>query len=266
MVIIGQVGESAYFEDFYEVNFKEERRPEWNMQVGASCFAIITSREHEFTNLNYGLVPFWSTKKELFHSAPIDGGRAISEGEEIKPRIIQTPAFRKPIRDTRCIVPADYFILQGDGAAYLFFNQDRTPLSIGGVYDSWKAEIKEKTLYNGFAVLTMPAYGIFSELGIKRVPYIIPGNQYRKFIKEKSQLLDITQMFSIYPEANLNGYEVDMGLIESGLNSRDISKPAGEFFKPIKNKGGLSTLLRKNKTRKGATYDLDGREPKMWRE
>ncbi len=266
MVIIGQVSETTYYEDFYEVNFKGDRDPHWNLQVGASCYAIITSQEHQLTSLNYGLVPFWSTKKEIYHSAPIEGDHILEEGVEIKPRIIQTPAFRKPIRDTRCIVPADYFILQGTGSSYLFFNQDRTPLSIAGVYDSWKAQIKEKTLYNGFAVLTLPAYGIFAKLGIKRVPFILSGNHYRKFVRERSQLLDVTQLFSYYPESDLNGYEVDSELVLSGLNSREVSKPMGDLFRPLKQKSSISTLLRKSKVRRGVTHDLENSEPKMWRE
>jgi putative SOS response-associated peptidase YedK len=231
MVIIGQVGDSKIYEEFYESEFKDEFSENWNIKPESSCHVLTTGKPHTFQKLIYGLVPFWSTGRKEFYEAAIDGGLQTEPGKDIKPRIINVPAFRKPIRDLRCIIPADYFIIIEEGRGFLFFHQDRSPLSIAGVYDSWKPNIKQKELYTGFSILTFPAYGIFTQLGITRVPYIVPQNRYRKYIRESSQLLDITRMFAFYPDELLNGYEVSVEKVLSGSNERIVTIPIGKFLK-----------------------------------
>lgn len=266
MLIIGQVGEDKNFEGFYESEFKDEFSENWNIQPGGSCHVLTTEKPHTFQKVNYGLVPFWSTGRKEFYEAPIDGGVPMEPGKDIKPRIINVPAFRKPIRDLRCIIPADYFIMIEEGRGYLFFNQDRSPLSIAGVYDSWKPNIKQKELYTGFSILTLPAYGIFTQLGISRVPYILPQNRYRKYIRESSQLLDITRMFSFYPDKLLNGYEVSVEKVLSGNNERIVTIPNGKFLKPFQSgDNGLVSRFRGNKYRRAVTHNIDTKEQKIWR-
>lgn len=267
MLIIGQVGKERDVEQFFEAEFKEELLQNWNIQEGDSCSILTTDKPNTFQNANFGLIPFWSTKRNILCEAMIDGGVPLEPGKPIKNRIIQNTSFRKSIRETRCIIPADYFISVEKGAAYLFFNQDRTPLSIAAVYDRWKPNMKDKELYTGFSILTYPSYGIFTQLGIERLPFLIEGGRYKKWLKASNHLLDVTNMMYPYPDDLLNGYEVDFEKVNQKVNERALIIPKSEFIRPYKNHAsGLASILRSNRYKKGAIHNLEDQEQKVWRE
>lgn len=89
---------------------------------------------HELVLMRWGLVPSWA--KEQPKSAPLINARA--EGIE------QKPTFRKPLRSTRCIIPASgYFewhtpVGGGRKIKYLFTRADGDFLALAGLYDTWK--------------------------------------------------------------------------------------------------------------------------------
>jgi putative SOS response-associated peptidase YedK len=95
----------------------------------------VITMEHELIRMHWGFVPSWA--KERSKGAPLINARA--EGIETK------PTFRKPLRSTRCIIPASgYYEWQapatgsGKKTKYLFTRADGDFLALAGLYDTWK--------------------------------------------------------------------------------------------------------------------------------
>jgi putative SOS response-associated peptidase YedK len=267
MLIIGQIGDTESFERYFECSFNEEFKKDWNIHPEKESFAVLSEKPHSLQKVKYGLIPFWSKTRKLYSEAPIDGGVPFDAEKVVKVRIIQDPAFRMPIREKRCLIPADYFILVEEGKSMLFFNQDRSPLSLAGVYDSWKPSINTKETYTGFSVLTFPAAGIFKSFGFEIMPFILPERKFKRWMKDSLHLVEVTQMIEPLDEKLLNAYEVDSRKILQGINERDVTFPTSELLKPLKeNNFGITSarILRSHRYIKGAARNFKDQEPKIW--
>jgi putative SOS response-associated peptidase YedK len=231
MIIIGQVANMEEVEGAFEVVNKFEIEPSKNYALyPEDQMCTITSKDcHSLVQASYGLVPFWATTFKASFEAPVEGKRSNSDDPILKKGIINEPYFRKPIRETRAIIPVDYFILSEQEKAMLFFTESR-PFAIGGVVDYWKPSILEKKLHAGIAILTMPAQGIFKDCGFERQPMIIENKGWKHWLKDIA-LTEITNMIDYFPDKRINGFPVDNALIQSGKNDKSVIEPHGNFIR-----------------------------------
>ncbi len=262
MIALGQVSPIGEIEAAFEV-VQKDKTQDWKfygLYPWENILTILSEDKHHINGTGYGLIPFWSTSKKILPEAPIDGYKISIEPGKLKSRIINIPEFRKPIRETRCIVPVDYFIIEENGKAALFFLQEH-PFALGGIYDNWKKNIKDKT-YIGSSILTMPAEGIFKEQGFTRQPFILPQKNWKKWLKDIS-LTDVTGMLCYYPDEEINGYYIDKNLLKEKINSILLVDPVGPFFREHEKKK-LEYRMR-SRYRKGVLHDKSGQERRTWR-
>ncbi len=265
MIIIGQIGKAVGFEQYFEATLQDTFTPHWNIQPGQSCQILTSELPHAFTEASYGMVPFWLAQRKDYTEAPVDGGLSSDSEAPLKIRIIQDPAFRRPIRETRCIIPADYFICQQNGMNFLFFHQDRSPIALAGVYDRWKPTIMDRDVYTGFSLLTLPAHGIFAQLGIDRAPFILDSGKHSKWIRGNAHLVEVTRLIEPCKDSLLNAYEVGTEKISAQVNDRTVIMPIGEFIRPYKEHNGLiGSFLRSQRYRFNQKSDSEKAEPKIW--
>lgn len=229
MLIIGQTRIPDVFETEFEARITEEVKPNWNIQPDEQLLVLMADYPKNLFLCNYGMIPFYSNSKNFIYQAPINKGDD-SNKYTIKKKIIYSKPFRLPIRELRCIIPADYFIILTDNKAMLFFHEDRSTMAIGGVYDFWTNPNDKHDENTGAAVLTMNPYGIFKKLGLDYVPFLI-YNRSKRWIRKKAHLNDVTEMMHPYPEKLINGYEVDLNKIKIGVNNKTIAQPINHFFK-----------------------------------
>jgi putative SOS response-associated peptidase YedK len=83
---------------------------------------------------------------------------------------------------------------------------------------------------SNFAILTMPAYGIFNQIGLTRMPLIIPESRYKTWLKSDTPLNSITSMLHPFPEEHLNAYPIKPDILNSLENSKELITPDGEFI------------------------------------
>ncbi len=246
MIIIGQVSDQQKLEQFFEAGFEgiEELYANWNIYPDKGTLALLSERPNTFKQVIYGMVPFWSKSKKVFHEAPVDGDGHYEQGSPLKLRFINNPAFRVPIHEKRCVIPADYFIsIEGENA-YLFFNQNRTPMALAGIYDCWKQNMKDKYPYYGFSVLTFPSYGVFSRLGIRRAPFILEQEYLLNWRDSSLHFANVTQLINFYDDSKLNGYPVNPLKVKIRLNEQKITMPTGDMLKPLEKKKSGSVMSR----------------------
>lgn len=231
MIIIGQVSNIEEVEDAFEVvnKFEIEHSKKYALYPENQVYAITSKDRHNLVQASYGLVPFWATTFIASFEAPVEGKRSNADDQQLKKGIINEPYFRKPIRETRAIIPVDYFILNEQENSMLFFAESR-PFALGGVVDYWKPSILEKKLHTGIAILTMPAQGIFKDCGFERQPMIIENKGWKHWLKDIA-LTEITNMIDYFPDKKINGYPIDNTLIQSGKSDKSVIKPQGSFIR-----------------------------------
>lgn len=230
MLVLGQISKREDLEQNFEINFRVKSNnfvPNYNLRPGSQATVITTDSQNNFSSFTYGLTPFWASNKVTLYEAPVDGDVPVyPPKKELNKRILQMPAFRKPIRQQRCIIPVDYFITIESSQAYLFALNNKRPFAIAGVYDHWKLTIKDEILSTGFCPITLPQV-CFPSLPISRLPLIVHSRNYRTWLAKETPLSTIADLLDFYPENEINCYPVDFNFINKGINDIRIVKPIG---------------------------------------
>jgi putative SOS response-associated peptidase YedK len=179
------------------------------------------------------MIPFWTKNNKVYYHAPMEGSN--HEGNS-KMGIILDPIFRKPIREQRGLLPVDYFIVETDsGIPYLVFLKEKKQRSVGlaCVWDMLKKEMTDDLFY-GFSIITVPAYGKFEKIGVKRMPMILPDHHYKKWLRNNLQLTQVTQMFSFFDDKELNAFPISPEILTQRGNDKTLIEAKGEIVEQPK--------------------------------
>jgi putative SOS response-associated peptidase YedK len=272
MVIIGQLSDKKTMESQFEISFGENQEfiNKYYIDREDEIYVITSQQKHNFNILHYGMVPFWSGKKILHFESPVEG--EIDEQTEpgnLKKRIIIHPAYRKPIRENRCLIPADYILLPSDyGEIYLIYFTESKPFAIAGIYDTWKESYRDDNEYKGFSMLTVPANEILKKAGISRMPLILNSRMYHKWLDREAPLTDITALMETVPDKSINGYTIHRNSYLNKINSPEIYRSSGELLISDINQdfSKIASVLKAFLYKSGASHgDLNAGD-KIWRE
>ncbi len=257
MLIIGQVSGKETFEQHFELAFNEKQhfQPDYFIERTALAWVISRERTDSFSQFHYGMVPFWSRKPVMHFESPVEG--SMNPGaERLKKRIIIHPSYRRPIRENRCIIPADYFITPNEeGEPYLFFSSASKTFALAGIYDNWKENYHQKEFYRGFSILTTPSGDEFRKAGINRFPLVLSERVYKRWLNPGTPLAEITHLLEISGEKKLNGYPVSRVLYREKRNNSEICKPTGALLREEQqDMGKIATFIRSFRFSRGATH------------
>jgi putative SOS response-associated peptidase YedK len=110
--------------------------PRYNIAPSQAVPVVIQNREtarRELRTMRWGLVPFWAQD-------PSVGNRLINARAET---VATKPAFRRPFRERRCLIPADGFYEweRRDRQKWPWYirMQDGRPFAFAGLWDRWQA-------------------------------------------------------------------------------------------------------------------------------
>ena len=228
MVITGQISEKSAVEKKFECSYLNvgEHKKSYASRPGQQTLVIKAGETRKVELMISGLIPFWSKSNKKYYEAPVDGG---SSCELLKKRIINAPEFRRPVREARCVIPVDYFIIAENDRAYLFFLTSGRPFALAGIYDVWKENFKTTTNYFGYSILTLPN-NYFPEASISKMPLIIPDRKVKQWLKPSSTLSEVTDLMDYIDRNILNGYPIDFDIAKSAINSKSITKPIGDYI------------------------------------
>ena len=122
----------------------------------------------------WGLLPHWS--KRGINSGSLHN--ALSEG------IFSKPSFRIPIRQHRCLIPADgFYIWAKDGTPYRVTKRDGSIMFFGGIYDVWKTSTNEEVY--SFAIVTTPSNRDIYDYQ-KTMPFILTNEGCSQWLSDLS--------------------------------------------------------------------------------
>jgi putative SOS response-associated peptidase YedK len=104
-----------------------------NLDVRPTQQVPVLLADHELTLMKWGLVPAWA-KDETIGSRMIN---ARAEG------IADKPAFKRPLRTQRCLLPASAFFewqgAKGAKVKYRIARTDGDMVGLAGLYDVWRS-------------------------------------------------------------------------------------------------------------------------------
>jgi putative SOS response-associated peptidase YedK len=269
MVIIGQVSGKAVLESHFDVAFKANRKfaPAYFIDREETAWVISCRDNKAFTRMRYGMVPFWSDRRMLHFEAPVEGNEQ-RDNEKIKKQIILHPVFRRPIRESRCLVPLDYFILVNAlKNPYVFFSCESRPFALAGLFDTWSEQSLNNPIYEGFSIITLPAGPLASGAGITRFPLILPVSYYKRWLKSDAHLSEITALLKPVDDTLINGYSIRSNLFRNKRDMPELLKSAGGLLRrdQTTDTSGIVSFLKSFRYKRGLTHPRNDQEQRVWR-
>jgi putative SOS response-associated peptidase YedK len=164
----------------------------------------------ELTLLRWGLIPHWAKQA--------DGGyRMINARAET---VAEKPAFRSPLRNRRCLIPADGYYewksMGGRKQPFYFSMKDGDPFCFAGLWERWQPA--EGDAIETCTIITTGANALGAEVH-HRMPVIVAPNDYELWLNPRvtqaDEVLPLLEPFppeamSVYPVSTLvNNARVD---------------------------------------------------------
>lgn len=208
-----------------------------NYNVGPGSYAPVVLFENGHTkivNMQFGLTPFWAKKKMYLFNARAEGD--ANENDDINytggKGIITKPAFRKPIREQRCLVIANAFMegpkIEKLSKPYLCYLRNRESFCMAGIYDTYVDQTSGE-ISQSFAIITTVANDLMQKIGHHRSPVILEQNDEMKWL-QSNNLAEITSLLKPYSAALMNAYPIDAAIKNQKNNAPEFLKPTGDVL------------------------------------
>ncbi|HRG57478.1 MAG TPA: SOS response-associated peptidase [Bacteroidia bacterium] len=206
-----------------------------NYNVGPGSYAPVVLFENgcnKIVNMQFGLTPFWAKKKMYLFNARAEGDGNENDDTNYTggKGIIAKPAFRKPIREQRCLVIANAF-MEGPkneklSKPFLCYLRNRESFCMAGIYDTHKDQTSGE-ITQSFAIITTVANDLMQKIGHHRSPVILGQNDEMKWL-ESTNLAEITSMLKPYSASLMNAYPIDAAIKNQKNNAPEFLKPIGD--------------------------------------
>jgi len=164
--------------------------------------AVITNRDpHQIQLFEWGLVPFWSKDGK-------NSGRMINARAET---ILTKPAFRKPIRERRCLVIADSFYEWKTAGKskqpFRIHNPEHKVLVFAGIWEFWRDPNNPALEKHTFSILTTAPNAEMIPIH-DRMPVVLAKAEQKAWLGELTED-DITALTQTPKDGILEMYAVE---------------------------------------------------------
>lgn len=134
--------------------------------------------------------------------------------------------YKRLIRNNRCLVIADAFIVGIERNPYLvYLKHKQRSFGMAGL---WSASTDEDGLKTySFGILTVPANPLIKLLGYDRMPVIIPTNLERRWLRKEIELSQVLSMLNPYPHHLMNAYPISNNIRDVEKNNLSVIQPVG---------------------------------------
>ncbi len=207
--------------------------PNFNIAPGTYAPVIASNNPSQLQLFRFGLRPSWSEKPMLLINARAEGDRNAENDPLYRGArdIINKPAFRKPIRSQRCLIPADCFI-EGtiekklDEPYVVYLRNKIRPFAFAGIWDCWIDPETKAELYS-FAIITTTANKVLQALPHHRSPVILYPGQEKYWLRDKTPLSEITDMLYAFEADLMNAYRISPDIKSPQSKGKELLNPIG---------------------------------------
>ena len=212
--------------------------PSYNISPGKFAPVITNDHPHEIQLFRFGMTPSWMSKPTMLINARAEGDHNSDNNPAYTGAkgIITKPAFRKPIRSQRCLIPADAFI-EGPEKEKLnkpfvvYLRNHVRPFAFAGIWDCWKSPQTSELIYS-FAIITTVANEVTQKIQHHRSPVILHREDEKKWLSNTLPLSDLTQLLVPYPGELMNAYPIAPTIKNPGADDPGLIHPAGQRIMP----------------------------------
>ncbi|MFN0214781.1 MAG: SOS response-associated peptidase [Saprospiraceae bacterium] len=201
------------------VEVPTELAPRFNIAPTQSAYVIANDLPTRLQQMEWGLVPHWSTDGK-------NSGKLINARAE---GIAEKPSFRDPIQTKRCLVPADSFyewrkVSGGRKIPYRIFLENEDLLFLAGIWDEWKqaGEIKRT-----FSIITTTPNREMSDLH-NRMPVLLPDAKTQRLWLSPLPLDKVLSLLHPPKDGFLSRYRVSENLNKAGIEGPELQVPVPE--------------------------------------
>lgn len=153
---------------------------------------VVRNSPNRLELMKWGLIPFWSKEPKAGYSTI----NARAEG------IADKPAYRKPIRSQRCLVPADgFYEWQKNGTSkqpFFIHLKDEELFAFAGLYDIYKD--KDGNELKTFTIITTEPNELMASIH-NRMPVILRPEDEDLWldpaVTDPQQVLDLLKPYSV---------------------------------------------------------------------
>jgi putative SOS response-associated peptidase YedK len=199
-----------------------ETPPRYNIAPGQDVPAVIRNREtaaRESRPFRWGLVPFWAQD-------PTIGNRLINARAET---VAAKPAFRRPLRERRCLILADGFYeweQRGRRKQPWYIRmRDSRPFAFAGLWDRWQPASGEPI--ETCAIVTTEPNDVVGRVH-GRMPAILSPAAYGLWLDPTCQDVEGLQaVLRPFPAEEMVAFPVGTQVNSPAHDSPDLIVPLG---------------------------------------
>jgi putative SOS response-associated peptidase YedK len=176
--------------------------PRYNIAPGQPVLAVRADESGGrcLLLLHWGLIPPWAED-------PKAGARMINARAET---LAAKPAFRRALRERRCLIPADGFYewrRTGKHRQPFFVSlKSNQPAALAGLWESWESPGGARI--ESCAIVTVPANELIAPIHA-RMPAILPPEAQASWLASDARLADAAcGLLEPYPAAAMRAYAV----------------------------------------------------------
>ncbi len=134
--------------------------------------------------------------------------------------------YKRVIREQRCLVIADAFIIGIENKPYLVYLKDKKrPFGFAGLWND-TTDAKGQEIHS-FGILTTVANPLIKRLGYDRMPVIINEQNERRWFSKSTELSQVLSMLNPYPHHLMNAYPISDKIKDVENNELSIIQPVG---------------------------------------
>jgi len=212
------VTEKKILEMLYQLEIRDDFIPRYNIAPSQNILALRLSPGHgkrEFTDLKWGLVPFWAKDASI-------GSRMINARSETA---AEKPSFRDAFKKRRLLIPASgFFEWKKEGGAkqpYYIYQKNGQPFSLAGLWERWE---KGEEPLESCTILTTGPNSLIASLH-DRMPVIISPRDFEKWLDPQTGSAELLHLLKSYPPEEMAAHPVSPAVNKPTNNSPELIEP-----------------------------------------
>lgn len=205
-----------------------------NIAPGDSSAVITNEKPKEIQWFVFGLTPHWAKKPMYLFNARTEGDENQDNQPDYqgKKGIVDKPAFKKSIRNRRCLILADYFI-EGTTKEKLdrpfrveMKDSSQHPFAMAGLWDEW-VNLETGELLSSFAIITTVSNSLLQKLPHHRSPVVLKKEDEPAWL-ESDDLKEVLNLLQPFPGELLCAYPISPSIKNPHNKDLALIEPIGE--------------------------------------
>ena len=209
----------------------ETYTPSYSIAAGDKSYVITDSQKREIKQFKFGMSGLGTKLPKYLPFVRAEGDRNLKDDPYYSgsKAIFLKPEFRNIIRQQRCVVLADAFVVGIEKKnPYLVYLRDKQrPFAFAALWNCYfNDEVGEEV--NSFAIITTTANKLIQHLGYKRMPVILKQQCESRWLRSSTQLSEALDMLSPYPFNLMNAYPISTKIEDLNINNKSLVQPCGK--------------------------------------